>query len=69
MSKRLDYDSIKPTEAELIFLNGLGNWSPNGFDKGHLLAWYLETAKERVNWDGIDREKVLAEADRLLEIA
>ena len=52
-----------PTEWEIGFITRLGCWKKgNSTRRLELLQQYIDAAEHRVNWNGIDREKVLAYA-------
>lgn len=57
------------TAEELKFIAGIGTFAPGLIyitDVKTLLTKYLNTLRWRTNWDGIDRDKVIAAAVKRL---
>lgn len=49
------------TDYEIVYIQGVGGWSAAGTRTGRkrLLELYLLSASKRVNWDGIDKDRVI----------
>lgn len=55
------------TESELKYLNNIGRYHPeNGKTTFDFLSAYINAAKKRVVWCGIDKRQVLLRATELL---
>lgn len=55
-------------EAEISFINGLGNHSmQNRATRRELLELYTAAAKTRTNWGEMNRDRILGHCKRLLE--
>ena len=54
------------TANELEFLKGLGSFGHLATPRRTLLSRYIQAAYRRDNWDGIDRDLVLAAAVSML---
>lgn len=57
---RKTQDEMRKTQEELLFLTGLGTFSACRVPARELLTKYERAMALRVNWDGIDRERVAA---------
>lgn len=62
------------TDHEIAFIGDLGvhgsgphHVVSHGKSRAELLAGYLEGAKRRTDWGKIDRERVIAKAERMLK--
>ena len=53
-------EEVRKTQEELLFLAGLGTFSDCGVPARELLNRYERAMPLRANWDGIDRERVVA---------
>ena len=52
--------AIRPTEEENRFIDGLGYWNPEKLrNRVELLKKYLEAAEHRVDWAGIETDKII----------
>ena len=54
------------TRLELQYLTGLGSHGEHDKDRKALLKKYLEAAKLRTNWVGVDKDLVLAHCWRMI---
>lgn len=57
---------LTETQQEIIFLNCLGTFATKLAPVRELLEKYIKAAEKRVNWDGIDKHRVVTHAINLL---
>lgn len=57
------------TEQELDYLDHIGTYSQEtqGLHKGSLLTKYLNASLARVDWDGLDKLRIITHCAKLLE--
>lgn len=46
------------TQAEVEFINKLGKWSGQTYERQELLQDYYQALRQRKDWDGIDKDVV-----------
>ena len=66
--KQYDRYSYWGTEREINFLKGIGGWSDPPKSRQKCLIGYLRGARQRKDWMGIDKQRVIDFAEYLLEI-
>lgn len=55
------------TEHEISFIRSIGSHAHIKTRRAELLRKYLESCRHRVNWRGIDKDRVMQYARKLLE--
>ena len=62
-------DKESRTQYEIRFVIGLGTWKPEGsaMDRKELLKNYIKASMRRDDWCGMDEDRILETANRLLD--